>query len=276
MENKPYSVYVRLGPGDRIEAIGSDAFLKSTEGWTKIDEGYGDRFHHAQWHYIPGSPKDERYVCLYKLVDNQIVPRTQEEMDADWEAIKIETTDRLFIRTKNGDVAYLTTPEEMEEDPLDAVHLFLEANDGSVGYLTTPTLLEVNPLTATAKQDVRLGTTAVTAEGIVTGEKNFPSYETLTGTKVIMPGTELELPLSKKDAYDFTELQAIICQYNTTVDDSFAADKVCIGDTIYPVSSTNPLSIVTKSNDDKTIKFGLTNESDKPIVIRYFTYREVG
>lgn len=84
METKPYSVYIKTDGQNRITAINSDAFLPSTDGWTKIDEGYGDRFHHAQGNYFPEPIYDDRGIPRYKLVDGKAVPRTQEEMDADY------------------------------------------------------------------------------------------------------------------------------------------------------------------------------------------------
>lgn len=79
-----YGVYVRTDDAGRVTAINSDAFLLDTDGWTKIDEGYGDRCHHAQGNYLPGPLWDDRGVCRYKLVDGKAVERTQAEMDADY------------------------------------------------------------------------------------------------------------------------------------------------------------------------------------------------
>lgn len=83
-ENKPYGVYVKTDDTGRIIAINSSAFLYDTDGWTLIDEGYGDIFHHAQGNYLPGPLMDERGILRYKLEDGEPVERTQEEMDADY------------------------------------------------------------------------------------------------------------------------------------------------------------------------------------------------
>ena len=80
----PYGVYVREDDAGRIYAINSDAFISNTQGWVKIDEGYGDRYHHAQGNYLPLPLMDERGVYRYKLVDGKVVERTQKEMDADY------------------------------------------------------------------------------------------------------------------------------------------------------------------------------------------------
>ena len=83
-EMKPYGVYVKADETGRIIAINSDAFLPALSGWVKIDEGYGDRYHHAQGNYFDKPIMDERGICRYKLVDGKPVERTQEEMDADY------------------------------------------------------------------------------------------------------------------------------------------------------------------------------------------------
>ena len=80
----PYEVYVSADPAGRIYAVNSSAFIFDTKGWVKIDEGYGDRYHHAQGNYLPGPLMDERGILRYKLEDGQPVERTQEEMDADY------------------------------------------------------------------------------------------------------------------------------------------------------------------------------------------------
>ena len=83
-EMQPYGVYVKTDETGRIITINSDAFLPDTDGWVKIDEGYGDRYHHAQGNYLPGPLMDERGILRYKLEDGKPVERTQEEMDADY------------------------------------------------------------------------------------------------------------------------------------------------------------------------------------------------
>lgn len=80
----PYGVYVRTDNQGRVTAINSSAFVRDMTGWTQIDEGYGDRYHHAQGNYLDGPLWDERGVCRYKLEDGEAVERTQAEMDADY------------------------------------------------------------------------------------------------------------------------------------------------------------------------------------------------
>lgn len=93
MDMQPYIVYVRADDAGRITAINSSAFLTDTIGWTHIDSGYGDKYHHAQGNYLPGSLYDDRGICRYKLVDGAAVERTQEEMDADYVPPEVKPTD---------------------------------------------------------------------------------------------------------------------------------------------------------------------------------------
>lgn len=84
MEMKPYIVYVKLDDENRIADVNSSAFLHDVTGWTEIDSGYGDKYHHAQGNYFPKPIMDMRGIYRYKLVGRKPVERTQEEMDADY------------------------------------------------------------------------------------------------------------------------------------------------------------------------------------------------
>ena len=92
MDMQPYIVYVRTDDAGRITAINSSAFLPDANGWVRIDNGYGDKYHHAQGNYFDKPLYDERGICRYKLVDGKPVERTQEEMDADYTPTEIKPT----------------------------------------------------------------------------------------------------------------------------------------------------------------------------------------
>ena len=85
MEMNPYIVYVKTDDANRITAVNSSAFLRDTDGWTEIDSGYGDKYHHAQGNYLEKPLFDERGICRYMLDENnKPYERTQEEMDMDY------------------------------------------------------------------------------------------------------------------------------------------------------------------------------------------------
>lgn len=126
-------------------------------------------------------------------------------------------------------------------------------------------------LTATAANDIRIGTTAVTDEGVVTGEKEIPSYYTTFGYKAITNGSKVVLYFQD---YEYTKLQAICCEFNSSVNNSVAAVKVAIDSKVYPVNSTNADSSVVIDTVNNQIDFGITNDSGKPYILRYSSYKE--
>ena len=82
MEQENYIVYVRTDGQGRILETNSSAFLTDTTGWTAIDEGLGDKYHHAQGNYFDRLYTDDG-IPRYKLVDGAPVLRSDEEIDAD-------------------------------------------------------------------------------------------------------------------------------------------------------------------------------------------------
>ena len=81
---EPYIVYIRIDDANRIVDINSNAFLTDVSDWIEIDRGFGDKYHHAQGNYFPKPIYEERGIPVYKYVDNEVLERTQEEIDADY------------------------------------------------------------------------------------------------------------------------------------------------------------------------------------------------
>ena len=88
MEMKPYVVYANTNSVGYITAVNSSAFLTDATGWTEIDSGYGDKYHHAQGNYFPESIITDGGAYRYKLVDGQPVECSAEEIAAQEEALK--------------------------------------------------------------------------------------------------------------------------------------------------------------------------------------------
>ena len=108
MEIRPYIVYVKVDESNRVTSINSSEFLADVTGWTEIDSGYGDKYHHAQGNYLPGPLTDNRGVYRYKLVDGKPVERTQEEMDADYVSPEVKPTDAERISQLESEKKLLT------------------------------------------------------------------------------------------------------------------------------------------------------------------------
>lgn len=76
----PYIVYVKPNLSGYITAINSSAFLTDTTGWCEIDQGYGDKYHHAQGNYFPEPIMTMGGAYRYKLVDGKPVECSLEEI----------------------------------------------------------------------------------------------------------------------------------------------------------------------------------------------------
>lgn len=155
--------------------------------------------------------------------------------------------------------------------PLKTVIIKDESGNEYIGVVTESEVM----LTAVASEDIRKGKVAVTDSGIVTGSAVIPNYETCAGQKIIRSGNKFSITLTVDDMYDYTELQCIICPFNSSINDSVAAERVVIDGNIYDARSTEIIATVTKNSESKTIDFNLTNTSDIPYIVRFFTYKEL-
>lgn len=145
----------------------------------------------------------------------------------------------------------------------------LEDDDGNqiVGVLSDEPVV----LDATAN-DIRTGKKAATDFGVTTGTKDIPSYYMHEGVRAVPSGSDFIIPISD---YDYTKLQAIICPFNSSFDDSVSAEKVSINDNVYEVLSAEPLASVLKDESNARVDLGITNDSDISYIIRYFMFKEV-
>lgn len=75
-----YIVYVKTDANGHITAVNSSEFLTDTSGWTEIDRGRGDKYHHAQGNYFPLPVVTEGGAYRYKLTDGVPVECSAEEI----------------------------------------------------------------------------------------------------------------------------------------------------------------------------------------------------
>ena len=90
--NENDSVYVRTDDAGHIIDINSSGFLSDLTGWTEIDQGQGDKYHHAQGNYLPGPLMTDGGAYRYKLVNGKVVECTPEEIAEQEEANQPEPT----------------------------------------------------------------------------------------------------------------------------------------------------------------------------------------
>lgn len=180
------------------------------------------------------------------------------------------------IRDKTGSTGLMTLDEMAE-----TIEYMDTSTENTNAYILVdengreiPAVLvdEEVKLTATVN-DIRKGTTAVTDDGVVTGEKEIPAYYVTEGARKITPGSQFLLKI-RNGRYAYTRLQALFCVYNTSIDDSVFTDRVVINDSVYPVNSNTAISKITLNDDAEMIMFNVTNTGDNAYILRYFSYKE--
>jgi hypothetical protein len=110
MDSIPIKVYVQTDEaGNIIAPPGSSIFLRDPTGWAQIDEGYGDRYAHAQSQYLDKPIMDTYGRYNYRLVDRhpEEIPEAEKPpvpkplSKSETEIIK-ETLDTLILSMLEG------------------------------------------------------------------------------------------------------------------------------------------------------------------------------
>lgn len=126
MNDIEYTVYAKTDDRNVITAINSSAFISDATEWTEIDEGVGDKHHHAQNNYLPDGLMDENGIFNYKLVNGKPMLRTAEEKAPELEHIaaaqeiaelksKLAATDYIAAKIAEGAATREEYAEELAE-----------------------------------------------------------------------------------------------------------------------------------------------------------------
>lgn len=78
-----YIVYVKVDAQNRIVEINSSAFVFDTTGWAPVDDGTGDKYHHAQGNYLNKPLVNIDGAHNYKWINKKIVETTVDEKNAE-------------------------------------------------------------------------------------------------------------------------------------------------------------------------------------------------
>lgn len=108
-----YIVYAKLDGNDVVVEINSSAFLGDISGWTEIDRGVGDKFHHAQSAYLTNGIADEDGIYNYKLESGELALRSDSEKEPEREKLstikeiatlkeKLTATDYISAKLAEG------------------------------------------------------------------------------------------------------------------------------------------------------------------------------
>ena len=107
-----YIVYVQTDDQSRITAINSSAFVGL--GWgAEIERGTGDKYHHAQNHYLAAPLYTSDGIPRYKLVEGKALERTEAEIQADKSTMLGDE-----IRTKRDALLVETDWTQLPDAPL--------------------------------------------------------------------------------------------------------------------------------------------------------------
>ena len=72
MKEQPIKVYVKVNDKNEVVEVGSSIFIEDTTGWIEIDEGFEDKYAHAQSQYFDKPLINENGVYNYKYINNKI------------------------------------------------------------------------------------------------------------------------------------------------------------------------------------------------------------
>ena len=123
--------------------------------------------------------------------------------------------------------------------------------------------------TATDKQ-VADGFVYAGDNGVSTGSREFLSYRTTRGYKLVDIGDIYTIQLSDNDQYQYTQLQCLI----SPLSNPYMVTMSVLDNGVYSVSDGSKLSDVTIDISTKSINLNISNTSNEQYVIYYFTYRQ--
>lgn len=107
MEDK-YIVYAKVDSANRIIEIDSSAFISDLTDWIKVDEGSGDKYHHAQGNYLNKPLINESGIYNYKFENNAVVERTEVEKQADITSINpVPTVEERLVALEEATLAMM-------------------------------------------------------------------------------------------------------------------------------------------------------------------------
>lgn len=122
------------------------------------------------------------------------------------------------------------------------------------------------------RADVKIGKKFASNDGIEEGT-DTRTYRVEAGAQLISTNSEFKIILEDYNMYDYSQLQAMIMPYDTSMDKSTAVNKTVINNNVYNVESNTIISSIVKDSVNKAVDLGIINGSTTH-VIRYFLFKE--
>lgn len=103
IETLKIKVYAKVDGNKIIKRIESSisSFYIDFSNWTVIDEGYGDKYSHAQSQYLEKGLVDEKGRYNYKW-DNSLIELTEEEKNILFPPVEPQPTELEILKEKNA------------------------------------------------------------------------------------------------------------------------------------------------------------------------------
>lgn len=73
IKEQPIKVYIKINANNEIVEVGSSIFIKDFTSWIEIDEGYGDKYSHAQSQYFDKPLMNEDGTYNYKYEYGRVI-----------------------------------------------------------------------------------------------------------------------------------------------------------------------------------------------------------
>ena len=74
-EERKIKVYIKVNSTNEVTEINSEIFIKDLSGWILVDEGFGDKYAHAQGHYLSDPLTDENGKHNYIYFNGKIIKK---------------------------------------------------------------------------------------------------------------------------------------------------------------------------------------------------------
>lgn len=74
-EESKIKVYIKINDKNEVTEINSEIFIRDLTDWIYIDEGYGDKYAHAQGHYLDEPLTNEVGEYNYCFDDGKIIAK---------------------------------------------------------------------------------------------------------------------------------------------------------------------------------------------------------
>ena len=112
IETPKIKVYAKIDSNKVVKEINSSIFIRNPTDFIEIDEGYGDKYSHAQSQYLGIGLIDSKGRYNYKW-DNKLIELTEEEKNILFPPVEPQPSEVELLKTK---LDFATKQLEQQEE----------------------------------------------------------------------------------------------------------------------------------------------------------------